>query len=530
MSLDRRSLVTGIAAALVVPGVPFGVGARAAAAEPSADRRGWHDVRRFGAKGDGRAIDSNGINAAITHAADRGGGTIHIPAGTYRCNSIRLKSGITLHLDPGATILAASVPFEGLASGGYDAAEPIDPRYRDYQDFGHAHWHNSLIYGEGLHDVAIVGGGLIDGAGLARDYFDEQGVAGSRKPGVGDKAIALKNCRAVTLRDVRIVRGGWFCLLATGVDDLTIDNVTADTNRDGFDIDCCRNVRVVRCTVNSPYDDGICPKSSFALGYARMTENVTIERCFVTGGYAVGSVVDGSWRRLPPTFNGTGRIKCGTESNGGFRNILLRDCVFDQSRGLALETVDGGILEDVTVTDVKMRGAQTSPIFLRLGRRMRGPSGVPVGKLRRVTIRNLVSRDAAIMPSTIAGVQGHAVEDISISDVQLHQLGGQSQTLLHYFPAGLEDAYPEPGMFGPLPATGLWARDVRGLDLSNVEVEVTYDDRRPALWFERAHQVVVTRLKAPTAPSVALRKVRDFRRNDAGAGEVQLQSVDERML
>ena len=331
--LSRRRLVTGIAAALVVPGVGSGIGARAIAAPPPPGRRRWHDVRRFGAKGDGKAIDSAAINAAILHAAGRGGGTVHLPPGTYRCYSIRLSSGITLHLDPGATILAAAVPFDGTASGGYDAAEPIDPRYRDYQDFGHSHWHNALIWGEGLHDVAIVGGGLIDGEGLARDYWDEPGVAGSRKPGVGDKAIALKNCRAVTLRDVRMVRGGWFCLLATGVDKLLIDNVTVDTNRDGFDIDCCRDVRVVGCTVNSPYDDGICPKSSFARGYARATENVLIERCLVTGGYEVGSVIDGSWRRLPPTFNGTGRIKCGTESNGGFRNILIRDCVFDQSRG-----------------------------------------------------------------------------------------------------------------------------------------------------------------------------------------------------
>ncbi|WP_445192614.1 rhamnogalacturonidase [Sphingomonas sp. Tas61C01] len=528
--MSRRRLVTGVAAALVVPGVAPGIGARAMAAPMPADRSGWHDVRRFGAKGDGVAIDSGAVNAAILHAASRGGGTVHLPAGVYRCYSIRLSSRITLHLDPGATILAASVPFEGMTTGGYDAAEPIDPSYRDYQDFGHSHWHNALIWGEGLHDVAIVGGGLIDGAGLARDWGDEPGVAGSRKPGVGDKAIALKNCRGVILRDVRIVRGGWFCLLATGVDRLLIDNVTVDTNRDGFDIDCCRDVRVVGCTVNSPYDDGICPKSSFALGYVRATEKVVIERCLVTGGYAVGSVIDGSWRRLPPTFNGTGRIKCGTESNGGFRDIVIRDCVFDQSRGLALETVDGGIIEDIRVTDIKMRGAQTSPIFLRLGRRLRGPPGTPVGGLRRVTIRNLISRDAAILPSTIAGVVGHPVEDIEIADVQLHQLGGQSQTLLHYFPAAAEDAYPEPGMFGALPATGLWARDVRNLVLRDIEVATTYADRRPALWFERAGGVTVTNLRSP-APAVGLRKVTDFRRKDADAARnVAIAAAEERML
>jgi polygalacturonase len=125
---------------------------------------------------------------------------------------------------------------------------------------------------------------LIHGLGLARDWHDENGIAGSRKPAVGDKTIALKNCHNVLLRDFSVLQGGWFCLLATGVDNLTIDNITVDTNRDGFDIDCCRNVRVVNCTVNSPWDDGICPKSSFALGYARSTENVTVSNCFLTGG------------------------------------------------------------------------------------------------------------------------------------------------------------------------------------------------------------------------------------------------------
>ena len=91
----------------------------------------------------------------------------------------------------------------------------------------------------------------------------------AEQAGVGNKAIALKNCRNVLLRDFSILKGGHFGLLLTGVDNLTIDNLTIDTDRDGMDIDCCQNVRVSNCTVNSPWDDGICPKSSYALGYAR---------------------------------------------------------------------------------------------------------------------------------------------------------------------------------------------------------------------------------------------------------------------
>lgn len=440
--LDRRHLLVA-APALLLPALPSFAKAAGARAERTAiapDTGSGANIRTFGAKGDGRAIDSPAINKAIEYVSARGGGTVWVPAGTYLSFSIRLKSNVTLYLDQGAIIEAAETPFEGLPAGGYDSPETMNAAFDKFQDFGHSHWHNSLIWGEGLHDIAITGPGLIWGKGLARDWHDEDGVGGSRKPGVGDKSIALKNCRNVTLRDFKVLRGGWFCLLATGVDNLTIDNVTVDTNRDGFDIDCCRNVRVTNCTVNSPYDDGICPKSSFALGYARSTENVTIANCLLSGCFEIGSVIDGSWKRMPPTFTGTGRIKCGTESNGGFKNITITNCVFDHSRGIALETVDGANLEDITISNITMRGAQNSPLFLRLGRRMRGPAVVPVGSLKRIMIQNLTSFDGSIMPSTIAGVVGHPVEDVKISDVYLHQQGGQSETLLYYFPEAKEDA------------------------------------------------------------------------------------------
>ena len=123
-----------------------------------------------------------------------------------------------------------------------------------------------------------------------------------------------------------------------------------DTDRDGIDIDCCQNVRVSNCTVNSPWDDGICPKSSYALGYARATRNLTITNCLVTGCYELGTVLDGTFKKFAPDSRvpRTGRIKCGTESNGGFINVTISNCVFEGCQGYALETVDGALLEDFT--------------------------------------------------------------------------------------------------------------------------------------------------------------------------------------
>ena len=264
-----------------------------AIAEADAKSRSFYDVRTFGARGDGKTLDTSAINRAIKEAAATGGGIVCFPAGSYLSYSIPLKSHVGLYFAHGATVVAADPPAEG-ASGGYDLAESNQP-WESYQDFGHNHWHNSLIWGEGLEDISICGPGLIWGKGLSRGWGTGPKA---EQPGAGNKTIALKNCRNVLLRDFSILHGGHFGILATGVDNLTIDNLKIDTNRDGMDIDCCRNVRITNCSVNSPWDDGICLKSSFALGYARATEMVTISNCLVSGSYEEGTMLDAAWKRF----------------------------------------------------------------------------------------------------------------------------------------------------------------------------------------------------------------------------------------
>lgn len=523
MLIDRRNTLIGGIAALAIPAATT-IGAASARVRPvaAAQREGWVDVRKFGARGDGVKIDTPAINRAIEAVAKAGGGTVYFPAGTYACYTIRLKSNITLYLEQGSVILAASTPIEGTTTGGYDAADPVQA-WDAYQDYGHTHWANSLIHGDGLHDIAIEGPGEIYGKGLSSGRGVRPGRPGrsndaelprSNAPGVGNKAIGLKNCRNVLLRDFRIRYGGWFGLLATGVDNLTIDNLLVDTNRDGFDIDCCRNVRVSNCTINSPWDDAICPKSSFALGYARSTENVTITNCYVTGVYEVGSVIDGTWKKMPDMAEraGTGRIKCGTESNGGFKNITISNCVFEECQGLALETVDGALLEDITITNISMRRVASAPLFLRLGRRMRGPAGVPIGTLRRVLVSNITSHDCYPLPSIIAGIAGHPVEDVKIADCHFHQRGGAPAEWLTREVPPLEDAYPEPGMFGPLPASGLFVRHARNLEVSNVEIAVAATDPRPAFWLQDVAGADFFRLRTPPGGNnFKLDRVSDFR-------------------
>jgi polygalacturonase len=507
---DRRHfLKTAGVGALALSAVP------AMAKPPHSDTnplsmRSIFNVRDFGAKGDGVSIDSPAINRTIDAAEQNGGGTVFFPAGTYASYSIHLKSRVALQLDSGATIVAASVPDAGTTSGGYDAAEP-NGEWEQYQDYGHNHWHNSLLWGEGLHDVAIIGTGLIWGKGLSRGLTE---LPRAESPGVGNKAIALKNCRNVLLRDFAILKGGHFGILATGVDNLTIDNLTIDTDRDGMDIDCCRNVRIGNCSVNSPWDDGICPKSSFALGYARSTENITINNCYVTGAYELGTLLDGTWKRIPQDAQvpRTGRIKCGTESNGGFKNITVANCVFDGCRGIALETVDGAQLEDIAFTNITMRDCTNTPIFLRLGTRMRTPKGNPVGTLKRVLLSNIVSHNCVPQfACIIAGVPGHRVEDIKLSDLYLHHCGGGTTQMAELTPAEYADKYPDPRMFGDLPASGFFLRHGRNLEFSNVEIATEALDARPAFWMEDVQGADFFRLKLPVStPRFRLSNVTDF--------------------
>lgn len=505
---------------------------RAAQSADSRPTSGSLDVRSFGAAGDGKTLDTPAVNKAIDTSAAAGGGTVRFPPGAYLCYSIHLKSKVNLYLEQGATILAADSPQPDETRAAYDLAEPN--QWSDYQDFGHSHWHNSLMWGENIADIAISGPGLIWGKGLSKGYGPGPKA---EQQGVGNKAISLKNCRNILLRDISILAGGHFAILATGVDNFTLDNLKIDTNRDGMDIDCCRNVRVSNCSVNSPWDDGFCLKSSFGLGYARATEDVTITNCFVSGDFQMGALLDASFKHFEPGFRvpRTGRIKFGTESNGGFKNITISNCVFDTCQGIALESVDGALLEDVTISNISMRDITSAPIFLRLGSRMRGPAGVPVGQLRRVILSNIVcSNSASRLGSILSGIPGHEIEDVKIHDIYIQHRGGGTKEDAAIEPPEKENGYPEPGMFGTMPAHGFYARHLKGLEMSNIEIEALQPDARPAFVLndvQDADFVGIHVPRWPAAPVFSLNNVDGFDLHRCNVAEdVRLNRVERKKL
>jgi polygalacturonase len=507
----RRKFLTAATAGLAGGALVALPGKSFALETPSAGASPFFNVTTFGAQGDGKALDSPAINKAIAAAAAAGGGTVFFPAGTFRCYSIHLQSSVALYLGPGAILVAADPPQESAV--GYDLPESNAP-WEAYQDFGHNHWHNSLLWGENLHDVSICGPGLIWGKGLSRGWGDGPKA---EQPGVANKAIALKNCRNVLLRDFSILHGGHFGILATGVDNLTIDNLLIDTNRDGMDIDCCRNVRVSNCSVNSPWDDGICLKSSFALGYARATEMVTISNCLVSGSYLEGTLLDATCKPFPAgdkTWH-TGRIKFGTESNGGFKNITVSNCVFEGCHGFAIESVDGAVIEDVSITNVTMRDVLGAPIFVRLGARMRGPAGASVGVIRRLLISNVncLGAGAERICSILSGIPGHPIEDVKLSDITILHPGGGTAADAGLQPSEKEKDYPEPTMFGNTPAHGFFLRHVKGIEMSGIKIESASADARPAFALHDVEDADFRHIKMPAAsgvPRFVLTDVTDF--------------------
>ena len=440
-----------------------------------------YNVREFGAAGDGSRIDSPAINAAIEAASAKGGGVIWFPAGIYSSYSIRLRDNITLRLDEGAVIKAAKPTPEA----GYDPAEPNE--WDMYQDFGHSHWQNSLIWGIGLKNLKIEGKGLIDGTdGLSRGLGRQGPIAEA------NKAIALKNCRNVTIQGVSLLNCGHFALLLTGVDNLKIDRVLADTNRDAFDIDCCANVRITRCTVNTLNDDAIVLKCSYGLGYPKATENVLVRDCTVSG-YDPGTVYAGTYgttiTAAPDRDGPTGRVKLGTESNGGFRNIRVENVRFKRCRGLALETVDGAPMENIR--HLQMDDIWNSPIYIRIGDRMRGPETLPASiargiEISDVTVTNCDARYALL----IVGLPGNPVRDVTLKDIHIQYKGGitredaRLQRGANAFFFGRNSGYPEPSAHGIQPAWGLSMQHARNVRFKNVTMELMQPDGREKIFLD----------------------------------------------
>ena len=476
----------------------------------SAMANGVYNVRDYGAKGDGKTLDSPAINAAIEAAVADGGGQVLLPAGRYLCGSIRLKSNIDLHLSSGCVIEAAdpkqfpkgstTIALGGDGGGLYDESEPWEGPA--YQDGGHTYFHNSLIWAEGQQRISITGHGMIDGKGLTHKDTEKGGNLQGGSIGTGDKAIALKLCRQVTIRDITIYRGGHFGIIMTGCDLSTIDNVTIDTNRDGFDIDCCKYMTITNCRINTPRDDALVLKSSYALKKAVACEHIAISNCNITG-YKVGTLLDDTY--VPEPVNWVcGRFKLGTESNGGYRNISLSNCTFMYSSGLAFEEVDQGKMENIVVSNITMSHVHHYPIYITTGCRNRGPKEVvQPSSGRDIQISNVIADDCDSLCSIIVtGMKEEPLRGVWLNNIRLYFQGGGKRELVNKNYREQGTNYPEPKFAGETPAYGLYARHVEDLHVNDVTFRYERPDFRPAVVLDDVHGATLRDIDAPTEQGV----------------------------
>lgn len=472
------------------------------------------NILENGAIGDGKNIDSSAINRIIASADSNTPLKLVFPKGKYLCLAIKLRSNMSIIFENGVQIIAA--PF---IKGVHEYDFPEENPNNIYQDFGHSHWQNSLFYGVNCQNIKISGTGLIIGDNLYREspgpIWTQNGefpnsmsvlsqeeiaiLAPNRIEMLGraNKVFGFCDCKNISLDSLTIINGGHFAILATNVENLSIKDLLIDTNRDGIDIDCCQNVEIENCTINSPNDDAIVLKSSLARGRKIATKNVLITNCRVSG-FDVGSVYTKTFSKIqefaPDNDRVTGRIKIGTETNGDFENIRIENCEFTRSRGIAIESVDGGNIKNVDIENIKMDEVTSAPIFVKLGARMRAPLGEEIGLIKNIKIQNLRAKN--IMGdycAMILGLGESKVENVHFSNISL-QFNTSNSKQTDFDNKIIEKTktnYPEPSMHGKTPAKGFWIENAKSVKIENLELTNSPRDDRPNFMVRNSNNILI---------------------------------------
>ncbi len=415
-----------------------------------------YNITAYGAVNDTTRLSTEAVQRAIDECSQAGGGRVVVPTGSYKIGTIVLKSNVNLHLEHGATLY-----------GSTDLAD-YRPMKSDYVSLRTQTETIQLVYADNVDNVVIDGHGTIDGRGRSfkKLSWNDEGIT---RPHL----LRFIQSRDVTVKDITLRNSGCWMQHYLACDRVRIDGIKVKNrnnyNNDAIDIDGCHDV-VVKGMIADSDDDAITLKSTSP----RLCENVTITGCVVSSH--------------------CNAIKLGTETNGGFRNINISGiCVkpsedqtsqyFGLPRGISaisLEIVDGGVLENVSVSGITVEGTE-SPVFVRLGNRARGYYEGQiinnVGRIRDVKIDNVIVRNAGNTGSSVTGLPGHPVENVRLSNILICHKGGVKKTSV---PADeKEKDYPEATMWGTLPAKGFFVRHARGIVFDNVEIRTDEPDERP---------------------------------------------------
>ncbi|MCI0337147.1 MAG: glycoside hydrolase family 28 protein [Acidobacteria bacterium] len=466
MSINSsRRKFTSLALGLPVPAVLFPRLHNPGGVQlPSGELLGvYFNVRDFGAAGDGNRLETQAIQSAVEACARAGGGVVYLPAGTYLSGTIYFRSGVTLHLAEGSTL---------LGSPNLSDYPVTIPEFRSYSD---NYTERSLLYGEKVERIGITGKGVIDGQSSA--------FQGDYK--VRPFIMRLVQCRQVSVSELTFQNSPMWVQHYLACEDVQIRGIRVRSrcctvNHDGLDIDSCQRVRVADCDISSE-DDAIVLKSTSALP----CRDIVITNCIISSRINA--------------------LKFGTDSAGGFENIAISNITVYETgaAGIALEIVDGGLMDRVTITNIVMRET-ACPVFIRLGDRGRTwQSGMPrpgIGKLRNVVISNIQATGADDIGCCITGLPGHEVENVSLENLSISFRGGGTREAARRQIPEEAESYPEYNMFGVLPAYGFYCRHISGLSLVNLTLAYEKPDLRPSLVCDDVVNLNLSRISAASQP------------------------------
>lgn len=465
-----------------------------------------YQVEDFGAIADGKTLCTEAVQKAVD-ACSKDGGVVQFGAGRYVLSTVFLQSNVTIEIPAGTEILGAESYYD------YAQEEKID--YPIYQDSSHTYYHPSMFVGLGCENVKITGGGKID----MRSVWDEDGVRGEAIKHRGAKCIALKECNNIEISNLEIVNVTDLAVYFAGCENVDVHGLKLYVYIDGISPDNSKNVKIYDCDVETG-DDGIVFKSSYTLNRLDLCRDIKVWNCRIKSRCTA--------------------IKFGTETNGGFENIVIENIDIRETRitGIAIESVDGAIVDGVHIKNVKMRNVN-APIFIHVGKRMRGPKGRSIGKIKNITLENITAEgpyepyeivawnyfsykandfyqepwvfgvaesfdDSKAgntaesdwqMTSNICGLKESPLENITLRNVHL-KLDGGVKKYNSNVPEEAQD-YPEVYVYGRiLPAKGIYFRYVERLTLEDVTVETYRDDVRQDFVFEKTSKLnVLKRVK-----------------------------------
>ena len=410
------------------------------------------------------ALDTEKIQALID-AVPASGGICTVPPGTYICGTLRLHSNLIFQLAPGAEIFGS----QNIAD--YDTNVETSVESPSFS--------KCVVYAKGATNLTIEGPGTIDGRGTKEVFPSPKNGPFIERP----MLMRFIGCSSLRLQNLNLRNAASWCCHFVGCDDVRIEGVNVrsvlNRNNDGFDLDGCRDVFISDCDVETE-DDAVCGKSTL-----RATENLLVTNCKLTSK--------------------TAGFKLGTSSAVGFKDVMGNNCLFRNCPmgAIKLLCVDGGTLENVTISDILMDNVG-GPLFIRLGARgirydepkeiaddtavtlKKGEA--PPGVLRHVVIQNVRAdvsgRDPKSMGILITGIPGHSIEDITLENIDITFPGGGTAEQAAATVPENEKMYPEQSRFGVLPVWGAYIRHVNRINLVNVKLHTRQTDARPPLRFE----------------------------------------------